>query len=187
MTSPDLGPTFPRERTTVPGAQNPDGSAFGYDMQPPDRGAESPAAANDIDLSKDALVGALESLYLAYQKTSIYPSGHPSIPQALAGAIAGIEEALSEDESLIVGVAHDQFLLDARPLCESSGALKALALMFHDLDVATLEFDRGMVLAELERFIQELGSASRRLSRAGVGRRAGETGSRSHPGAADRL
>jgi len=130
-------------------------------MQPPDRGTDATPAAKDNDVPQDALVGALKSLYLAYQKTTIYPSGHPSIPQALAGAIRGIEEALSDDERLVVGVARDRFLLDTRPLSESTGALRALALLFHDLDVATLEFDRGMVLSELEGFIQELGSARR--------------------------
>ena len=46
----------------------------------------SAAAAQSVAATAAPLVGALQSLYRAYQKTSIYPAGHPAVPEALAQA-----------------------------------------------------------------------------------------------------
>jgi hypothetical protein len=105
------------------------------------------------------LVDGLQSLYRAYQKAAIYPSGHPAVPEALRLAAAALERTLSDRPSIVVGVARDHLSLENEPLAESSGSLKSFALTLHDLDVATVELRRGIGTDELKALVSVLGTA----------------------------
>jgi hypothetical protein len=105
------------------------------------------------------LVAALQSLSRAYQKTTIYPPGHPAVSKALKQAVSGFAEAYCGDGSIVVAAARDHFRVDDEPLAEENDALQSLASMLFDLDIAALEFHDGLAVEELESFIRLIGSA----------------------------
>jgi len=126
--------------------------------------AHSTTKAEAVDVrgsSSPALVSALQMLYRAYQKLSIYPPGHPTVPRALDPAGKNFDSALSDVDSILVGVARDHIWTDDGHLSEGTGALKSLALLLHDLDVAAMEFRRGLDVDELKTFVLTLGNARR--------------------------
>jgi hypothetical protein len=119
------------------------------------RTAEEPARA-------DPLVKALAELYRAYQKLSIYPSGHPAIPRAVDAALECFEAALAErEEAVVLGVGRDHLIGEAGRITEASGLLRSLASLLHDIDVAAIELRRGLDRMELERFIRTVDRARR--------------------------
>ena len=107
------------------------------------------------------LVSALQSLYRAYQKSSIYPQGHPAIPEALAEALAGLEALLGERHEIAVGVARGELSFEGEPVAEAGETLGALASLLYELEVVALEFHSGLAIEELERFIHELNRSRR--------------------------
>lgn len=129
-------------------------------MPAPDSGA--PVAADpDVADGKAAHVAALQDLYRAFQKTTIYPPEHPAIPEALNAALGGFETALSHCDPLVIGVTPQSLLIDGESLGEPTGALQALAVLLHDLDLGRVEFHGGISLQELESFIASVGAARR--------------------------
>lgn len=121
----------------------------------------TPQVVGDNSVRANApLIAALQSLYRAYQKTSIYPKGHPAIPEALVEAIGGLETAFGDEaQTLFVGVTRDRLMLADEVLDEGTGALPAMAMLLHDLDVAGICFRRGLQAEELRSFVLFLGRA----------------------------
>jgi hypothetical protein len=107
------------------------------------------------------LVAALQGLSRAYQKTTIYPTGHPAVTEALTLAADGFEAALRENDPIVALIARDHFMIADQPLAEASDALTSLAGMLFELDIAALEFHGGLTIAALEQFIRALGTAKR--------------------------
>jgi hypothetical protein len=126
------------------------------DMRAPGPGVGPEAAAVGLGASAPPLVRALQAFYRAYQKTAIYPPGHPAVPQALQLATADFEAALRDTPSLRVAVARDQLRVRNQPLSEATDALRSLALLLNDLAVAALELEAGLTFEELETFLRAL-------------------------------
>lgn len=131
------------------------------DRAPAAGGREGPARPDD------PLIGALQSFYRAYQKSTIYPAGHPSVPEAIQQAIQRFGAALAERRSLLLGIGRDHFILDGSRLAESTGTLRSLAVLLHEIDVAAIEFLPGLNSGELVKLVEHLGRA-RRLGTRGV-------------------
>ena len=66
----------------------------------------------EADCPATPLSAALASLYRAYQQSTIYPAGHPSIPEAIEVAAERLGQALSRREALIVGVSREHLIVD---------------------------------------------------------------------------
>lgn len=107
------------------------------------------------------LVEALQCFYRAFQKSSIYPSGHPSIPAAIEQALRSLEEVLSGQGNVLVRVTRDHLIHGSEKLSESTGALRSLAQLLHQLDLAAVEFRTGLTTSDMERLAQFLGRARR--------------------------
>jgi len=105
------------------------------------------------------LVRALRGLYRAYQKTAIYPAGHPSIPQALSEAILDLKEIMTGDSPVLVGVTQDHLLHGQQKIGEVGDLLRSLSGLLNGADVAALEFHPGLELSELETFVHTLSDA----------------------------
>lgn len=107
----------------------------------------------------EALVSALRSFYRAYQKSRIYPSGHPSIPLSIGEAVDRFHEAFDGSGPIVLGVARDHFFRGDLEIAETTGTLHSLALLLHDLDVAAVEIQPGLEREELEKVAVQLGRA----------------------------
>jgi hypothetical protein len=127
-------------------------------MGGPDQSARS-AVVESVAPPEPALVKALQVLYRAYQKLSIYPREHPSIPEALSEAETAFKVALEDRPSIALIVGRDYLTVDGQSLAESTGAAEALALLLHDADVATLEVRAGVTAGELRGLILILADA----------------------------
>lgn len=120
-----------------------------------------PAVAPSPAGLRDSLIGALQALFRAFQKSAIYPSGHPSIPEAVQKALCGFSRVLRDQEHVVLGFARDQILFQDEILAETTGALRSLAQLMHNFDLAGLELRRGLDTNEVERLIRFLGEARR--------------------------
>ncbi len=109
----------------------------------------------------EPVVSALQSLYRAYQKSAVYPAGHPSIPEAIDRAAGRLEASMESREALIIGVTPDHLCLDEQRLVEAGELLESLAGILHEQDVAAVEFHCGVRSFELEAFIEVLARAQR--------------------------
>jgi len=118
------------------------------------------AAVEVVASTADPVVAALQGLYRAFQKISIYPPGHPAIPRALAETSDHFARALC-DGNLLVGVAPDHLLIEDHAMAEASGLTRSLAVLLHDLDVAALEFHEAPSAQQLERLVAGFGRARR--------------------------
>jgi hypothetical protein len=111
--------------------------------------------------SNELLVAALQHLYLAYQKTTIYPEGHPSVPAALDLAVCGLAGLLRDGDSVRLAIGRDAISIDGERIEERTGVLGTLAELLHGLDVAAVELRHGIDRAQLRAFVLALGQARR--------------------------
>jgi len=122
--------------------------------------SQSDTAASNGDYNPSrALADALEGLFGACQLTNLYPPGHPSVPKTAQAAVKEFDKVLTDRESVVVGVTHDQLMFDSQNICETSKTLDDLAHLLHELDVAAIEFSVGIMAKELEACAQELTTA----------------------------
>jgi hypothetical protein len=129
-------------------------------MQTSDRAGNAATVATSVSAG-EPLLDALQHLYRAYQKSSIYPPGHPAVPESLELAVRGMEEALATRETVRIAAGRDRLTVDGERLDEPTGALRSLATLLHDLDVAAVKFRPGIDRRELESFVLTLGEARR--------------------------
>jgi hypothetical protein len=109
----------------------------------------------------DPLSGALQSFYRAFHKSTIYPDGHPAVPEAIGHAAERLRDALAGRTRLILGVSRDHLLVNDEPLVETAGTLRSLAVLLHGLDVAAIEVRSGLADHELHSVVTQLGRARR--------------------------
>jgi len=107
------------------------------------------------------IVDGLCHLYTAFQKSSIYASGHPAAVEAIRRSSEGLAASDSANDSLLISVGHDRLMLDGDTLKDDSGALQSLAALLHDLEVSALRIDTGVDVDELDGLVQTLGQARR--------------------------
>lgn len=125
-------------------------------MQVADRnaGPDTPALSDDLRLP---LVDALQSLYRAVRKRSIYPAEHPSVPESVRTATGKLRTLLAGRPPVVVGVSRDCMLGGGEPLGADVDRLRALARMLHSCDVAAIEFhpdpEPSSVLALVEELV----------------------------------
>jgi hypothetical protein len=108
-----------------------------------------------------ALVGALQGLYRAYQKLAMYPAGHPSVPAAIEDAAGRFSDALESRDSLVLGVTQNELLFEEVVVSANSVPLRGLADLLHELDMAAIEFRRGLSRPDLEAVVHLLARARR--------------------------
>jgi hypothetical protein len=105
----------------------------------------------------DGQIGeALVRLNRAVQRACIYPPGHPAIPAAVKVFVESLGLALAERPVLRVGVAPDRLVVDGVSLDERRVALSWLTEQLRDRGLASFAIDRGVVEAELVRFVEWL-------------------------------
>ena len=107
----------------------------------------------------EPFAGALQEVFRALQKTSIYPPGHPSIRGAIARAAEQIGMALEGRSAVRIGVAREHVLVDREPITNGPAVLASLAQFLNALNVGILEIRTGLTTDELERFLFRLREA----------------------------
>src|SRR3989338_877946 len=100
------------------------------------------------------LVRALKQLATATKVLSFYPAQHPTVASALEKTAVLLKEALTDLESLTVGVADAAFLVDRTILAEDDRALAGFASYLSRRDVSALTFRPPVEQESLKGFLE---------------------------------
>ncbi|HEX5832053.1 MAG TPA: hypothetical protein VFY16_13815 [Gemmatimonadaceae bacterium] len=111
--------------------------------------AAAPAAAV---LQRD-LADLLVQLSIALHKHAIYPQGHPMMRHAADELAIQLDAVLARQESLSVGVARQQLVIEGVATDERNPLLRELAVRLNRHRLAGVRFRRGVHPSELAQFL----------------------------------
>jgi hypothetical protein len=103
-------------------------------------------------LSRD-LADVLVEFSIVLHKRAMYPQGHPHLQESTARFVERLESLLAARDSLAIGVARHQLIVAATATDSRNALLSDLARRLHRHRVATLRFDRGITLQEIDELL----------------------------------
>ena len=106
------------------------------------------APATKATLSRE-LSDFLVELSIAMQKHAIYPGGHPLLNQAIDGVMRKIAFLLVDRQSLSIGIARRQLIIEGVGTDPEHPLLKELASRLHKHHLGAIKFNRGVTREEL--------------------------------------
>lgn len=121
-------------------------------------------SAIDEDVEQLALSGELTEfliqLSIAVHRFSMYPPGHPSLEPAAQGVVDRLHRLLGEHETLALGVASRQLIIDGIATDTKHPVLSDLANRLHAHQLGAVAFDHGARVGEVEEFCKTLAQDS---------------------------
>ncbi len=131
-------------------------------------------------LPQQGLVTFIGELNILARHVTAYPEGHPVIDAAARKALHALEELLTEQETVTLGVAKEELLVDAQVLEPRTPASRHYARLLFAHGVAALSIRQGLGSDELIRFTQLIRLKPAQLSeQGGLARVLAETGGKS--------
>ena len=121
-------------------------------MSPTDEGADSlhpPPARALAALARD-LADFLVEFSIVLHKRAMYPIGHPHLQKSTERFVARLESLLASRDSLAIGVARHQLIVAGVATDPRNALLSDLARRLHRHRVATLRFESGLTLQEID-------------------------------------
>ena len=124
-------------------------------MKPPayldEEGGEGGFGANRTKstLSRE-LADFLVELSIAMQKHAIYPSGHPLLNTAVDKVMKNIALLLVDRDSLSIGIARRQLIIEGVGTDPNHPLLKELSTKLHKHNLGAIKFSAGLTAEELE-------------------------------------
>lgn len=124
-------------------------------MKPPayldEEGGEGGFGANrtKATLSRE-LSDFLVELSIAMQKHAIYPAGHPLLNTAVDGVMKKVALLLVNRESLAIGIARRQLIIEGVGTDPNHPLLKELASKLHKHNLGAIKFSAGLTAEELQ-------------------------------------
>jgi hypothetical protein len=112
-----------------------------------DAGQESDAPTKAA-LSRE-LSDFLIELSIAMQKHAIYPSGHPLLNNTVDGVMRKIVSLLVDRDSLSIGIARRQLIIEGVGTDPNHPLLKELAGRLHKHNLGAVKFSQGLTREEL--------------------------------------
>ncbi len=117
----------------------------------PQRGAGMTTLARDL---ADFLV----EFSIVLHKRAMYPYGHPHLQDSAERFVSRLESLLERREALIIGVARHQLIIGGVATDPRNALLSDLARRLHKQRVASLRFQRGVALNEVDELLGALSS-----------------------------
>lgn len=114
-----------------------------------------------VALARD-LADLLMEFSLALGHQSAYPAGHPMLVAAAERLSHTLGAVLAGRESLTLGIAKRQFIINGVATDPRSEFLAKLAQRFHRHRIAAVRFDRGIAHGEIGALLQRLSADPRR-------------------------
>src|SRR5438477_5246830 len=115
----------------------------------------NPGARSVAMLSRE-LADFLVEFSIVLHKRAMYPLGHPHLQESASRFVDRMEALLQLRETLAVGVARHQLILGGVATDPRNALLSDLARRLHRHRIATVRFERGIGLAELDELLGEL-------------------------------
>jgi hypothetical protein len=100
-------------------------------------------------LSRD-LADFLVEFSIVLHKRAMYPAGHPHLQESTARFVDRLESLLAARDSLAIGVARHQLIVAGTATHPRNALLSDLARRFHRHRIATVRFERGIALQEID-------------------------------------
>ena len=127
---------------------------------------DSPDIDVDIEepvLSRD-LTEFLVQLSISVHRFSMYPLGHPSLEPAAEGVVDRLQRLLEDGESLAIGVASGQLIIEGIATDAGHPVLGDLARRLHGHQIGALSIDRNATVSEVQDACLTLAAESERDS-----------------------
>ncbi len=106
------------------------------------------------DASQRGVVDSLKALSRAWQACKLYSPDHPATRDATNAAATQLASALTQSDSITIGIGNGRFLIDDD--ADHSESLAPLAEVLHELDIAAIEFQRGAGSATMVAFLKAI-------------------------------
>jgi hypothetical protein len=117
--------------------------------------AQTPNARSITMPSKD-LTDFLVEFSIVLHKRVMYPSGHPHLQQSAGLFVTRLKALLTARDSLAIGVARHQLIVAGVATDPRNALLSDLARRLHRHRVATVRFERGIGLQEIDDLLSAL-------------------------------
>ncbi len=115
-------------------------------------------------LSKE-LSDFLLELSIGLHKNAIYPAGHPLLENTSSEVNRRLDALLKERETLSLGVARHQLIIEGVATDDSNPVLRELATRLHRHHLGALKFSRGITEEELTSMLSTVSVDAGRLPR----------------------
>jgi hypothetical protein len=115
-------------------------------------------------LSKE-LSDFLLELSIALHKNAIYPAGHPLLENTSSELCRRVETLLKERDSLSLGVARHQLIIEGVATDDTNPVLRDLALRLHKHHLGAVKFTRGVAEDEIIQMLATVSRDTRQLPR----------------------
>lgn len=114
-----------------------------------------PGAGDSATLSRD-LADFLVEFSISLHKNAIYPASHPLLATALAGLTHRLRTLLHDRNSLSIGVARQQLVIEGVATDANHPLLRELAQKLHAHQLGALRFTSGVDVAELSDILRTI-------------------------------
>ena len=121
-------------------------------------------AGESAALSRD-LADFLIELSIALHKNAIYPGGHPLLDTAVGGVERRLHVLLHERQSLSLGVARHQLVIEGVATDGNHPLLRELAQRLHKHHLGAVRFHQGVTKAEIADFLATVSEDAVRTDR----------------------
>jgi hypothetical protein len=129
---------------------------------PPDAPTPDPVAAassvtaRSVTTLSRELADFLVEFSIVLHKRAMYPAGHPHLQDSAARFVDRLESLLKSRGHLVIGVARHQLIIAGVATDPKNALLSDLARRLHRHRIATLRFESGVGLSELDDLLSEL-------------------------------
>ena len=111
--------------------------------------SQTPGARSTATLSRD-LADFLVEFSIVLHKRAMYPLGHPHLQESTERFVNRLESLLGPRDTLAIGVARHQLIVAGVATDPRNALLSDLARRLHRHRIATLRFERGISLQEID-------------------------------------
>ena len=111
--------------------------------------SQTPGARSTATLSRD-LADFLVEFSIVLHKRAMYPLGHPHLQDSTERFVNRLESLLAPRDLLAIGVARHQLIVAGVATDPRNALLSDLARRLHRHRIATLRFERGISLQEID-------------------------------------
>src|SRR5688572_27148500 len=153
---------IPRSRASTPAPPSTDRTGHAS-REGPVTHARAPASASgeSAALSRD-LADFLIELSIALHKNAIYPSGHPLLGGAVDALVLRLVRLLQDRDTLSLGVARQQLVIEGVVTAASNSLLRDLAQRLHRHHLGAVKFLRGVARDEVADLLRTIAADAAR-------------------------
>ena len=130
-------------------------------MHPADEGASPahlPSGPRAVAALARDLADFLVEFSIVLHKRAMYPAGHPHLQESAERFVDRLESLLATRDSLAIGVARHQLIVAGVATDPRNALLSDLARRLHRHRIATVRFEHGLTLREIEELLDALAS-----------------------------